>query len=723
MNKVCFCFKMPHNSYVGGIATILNNYMAGYDLFEEHEYDTVLFDYQNKWINKVPSAFLRNIIYGIAQERALKKFVKKENIDILHIHTSRKLLFMKDVIVGKNISRATKKKVILTVHVGDGNTVFSQIPLFLKKLAIKWLNKYFAKVVFLSKEIEKQFIDWGLSSQKAKVLYNFFDIKKAEDSFEQGTLNDKLNLLFVASINKEKGILELLRAIKEIDDDSVFLDICGQVNDKAIKEEFENYVNELSSNVKLHGYVTGEKKEEIYKQADALVLPSYREGLPLVILEALASNCGIISTPVGATPEILDNSNALWVEKQDVESLKNAICRLKNDRQLLDNMKRNNLLKSEIFSKKSHIANLCEIYDSVLLDNRPKVLLTFRIGCENSGPYTSHTRIMQSRLCEKYNFEPLMLPNPRKLRRPNMFFKTVRYIKKAKPAFVHLTGLQMEGFLVMLACRIAGVKTVVAARGSSTEAIGFGRFAQFIFRTIEKFTVKNATAVYGVSNYVSSWDVFKKAKFYYGTIYNMVKSGCIEREKLHIRESLGIHKDDIVITSTGRINKDKGFDTLCETVKQLKDIPNIKFIIAGTGNYKDQWFEEVKQAGMENRVFFLGYTNNVDVLLEESDIFIICTKHETLCNALLEAAAHSLPMVASNVGGIPEIIDDGKNGFLVPVGNVEEFKNAIITLINDFELRVNMGKEAKNKIDSNFSENAITAKLDELYNYVLGAKR
>ena len=354
---------------------------------------------------------------------------------------------------------------------------------------------------------------------------------------------------------------------------------------------------------------------------------------------------------------------------------------------------------------------------------KPKILVTFREDGKNGGPYISHKGIVESCLSEKYDFQPFFIPNPRRLRSPKIFFKIVKQIKKAKPDFVYLAGLQLEGFLMTLACKIARVKAVVVVHGSSTEALGFNWFSNFIFKCMESFTVRNATVVHGVSDYVSSWEICRKAKNYYGTIYNIADFSKSSFEEPYIRKELGIADSDIVITSTGRIVRDKGFDVLCQVAKCFKDNENVKFVIAGDGVYKKEWQKEIEAEGLSDKVFLLGYRNDIDGILQETDIFIICTKHETLCNSLLEAGNHSLPLIASNVGGIPEIIDNGKNGFLVSVGDVEGFKNALLKLIEDADLRINMGKEAKNKIDSNFSESMITSKLDELYNYVLGVKK
>lgn len=354
-----------------------------------------------------------------------------------------------------------------------------------------------------------------------------------------------------------------------------------------------------------------------------------------------------------------------------------------------------------------------------MTDTKPKVLLTFRIGGENGGPFISHKRIMESALTQKYDIKPLMLENPRKMRKPKIFFETVKRIKSEKPEFVHMTGLGSEGFFTMLACRLARVKTLVAVHGSATEAIGFGKISNIIFNIMENYTVKKATAVYGVSDYVSSWEICKRSKNYCGTVYNIPSFSESKTGEQYIRKSLGIADGDIVVASTGRITKDKGFDDLWEVIKQLKDYPHIKFVIAGDGEYRNEWLSQVKESGFENRVFLLGYRSDIDAILRESDIFIICTKHETLCISLLEAANKSLPLIASNVGGIPEIIKNGENGILAEVGDINSFKNAVIKLTENKELRDQMGAKSRLKMDTIFSEAEITNKLDDIYKSVI----
>ncbi len=354
-----------------------------------------------------------------------------------------------------------------------------------------------------------------------------------------------------------------------------------------------------------------------------------------------------------------------------------------------------------------------------MADKKTKILITFREGGQNGGPFISHKRILESELCEKYDLVAFYIPNARKLRNPKIFLNTVKRLRAERADMALLCGLQTEGFMMTLACQCARLKRIMVVHGSSMEAIGFSGLARFIFKMIELYTVRHATATFGVSDYVSSWEICKKAKRYYGTIYNIADFTQTLSDVPNIRKSLGIAKDDIVITSTGRVIADKGFDILCEVAKRFKDNDKVKFIVAGDGEYRQQWLSDIEKENMQKQVYLLGYRSDIDDILRESDIFIICTKHETLCNSLLEGGMHKLPLVATKVGGIPEIIDDNKNGFLVPLNDVEGFVNALNSLINDAELREKMGAAAKEKVEVKFSEKSIVEKLDDVFTNVL----
>lgn len=360
MKRILLCFRMPQGTYCGGIASMIRSYLAHRSEFAQHGADVELFDYiAPPGCTQLPS-LLSNVLYGFLQRRALLRHLKNTRIDTIHIHTSRNSLFMKDIWLARSIKKRLTVTVCITVHVGAAQTVFSRIG-FARNTSIRWINRYVDRMIFLTDRIQKEFCRLGMESEKGIVLGNFHDLPllAQENVLPQTT---KIHLLFAGAIHREKGIIELLRGLEELDDRNIHLDICGTVTDKSILAEFEELVARLGDRVSLHGYVTGQKKAALFHRADVLVLPSYHEGFPLVILEALATGCAVISTAVGATPEILNDKSVIWVEVGSSSDIASAVKQLVEDPQRLDEMKKENLSAAGRYSLTSHIEQQCWIY-------------------------------------------------------------------------------------------------------------------------------------------------------------------------------------------------------------------------------------------------------------------------------------------------------------------------------------------------------------------------
>lgn len=364
MKSVTLCSRMPHdNSYVGGVVSILLSYLKSAEYFEHNGYALKLFNYQLPEKMHIKNAKLKNVLYIFLQRRALSKRLKQDNDTVLNIHTSREFLFLKDVFLAKLASEQYRVPVVMTVHVGDIATVFNRIQP-LKKLLIKYMNRYIAKTVFLSKEIMAQFVAEGLDADKCEVLYNFHNLEPITEN-EKLPRTARLHLLYVGAIHREKGIIELLTALNQLHELDFHLDLCGQLTDKSIQNEFDALLAGLGNKVTAHGYISGKAKTAVFERADTLVLPSYHEGMPLVVLEALGGSCAVISTKVGATPEILTEDNVCWVEEKSVEDLSKAIQKLYVSQDKLKRLKDNNLVLSAEYGIQEHIAKLCKIYESV----------------------------------------------------------------------------------------------------------------------------------------------------------------------------------------------------------------------------------------------------------------------------------------------------------------------------------------------------------------------
>ena len=354
---------------------------------------------------------------------------------------------------------------------------------------------------------------------------------------------------------------------------------------------------------------------------------------------------------------------------------------------------------------------------------RPRVAIDFSTAGKGGGPFTSSTRIVNSELKSKYEFHQLSykieLGRRISLRR---IFDLRNQLKYIKPDIVHFTGLQLAGFHIIIACWLAGIKnTVVTVRGFSGDALDVNFFLRMILTIIiEPLTLLLSKRIYGVSKYVVSRKMIRLFSYKcYGAIYNFPPLINDNTKPYSIREDLGLSKTDVVAVSVARITKDKGYHILEVVIKSTANLNNLKYVIVGDGNYLESFKENLRDLIQDKRVFVLGFRSNVQQILKECDFFILPTLHETLSVALLEASVAALPMIASNTGGVPEIVIDEYNGLLVTPGCILELKNAVQRLYNSSQLRTLFGKNAIINLNNRFTQKKIEDDIDKVYKSLL----
>jgi glycosyltransferase involved in cell wall biosynthesis len=155
---------------------------------------------------------------------------------------------------------------------------------------------------------------------------------------------------------------------------------------------------------------------------------------------------------------------------------------------------------------------------------------------------------------------------------------------------------------------------------------------------------------------------------------------------------------------TGRVVYQKGLDLLVEALSKLIDIP-WELSIIGDGSYKDQLHQQIDVLGLTNRIHFHGWCNQKELLpiLAQAHIFVNPSRHEGMPNAVLEAMACGLPVIATRIAGNEDLVKDGENGFLVATENVIELRKALRILLTNKQLRQKMGKTSRAIVESNFS--------------------
>ncbi|MGW8424550.1 glycosyltransferase family 4 protein [Peribacillus simplex] len=188
-----------------------------------------------------------------------------------------------------------------------------------------------------------------------------------------------------------------------------------------------------------------------------------------------------------------------------------------------------------------------------------------------------------------------------------------------------------------------------------------------------------------------------------------------DEEKKALRKKYSFNEEDFILMYTAELNKNKQQDLLINGMSILKNkIPNIKLLLAGEGVLEEQYKEQVKRLGLNERVCFLGYRKDIHNLLKLSDVAVSASRREGLPLNIMEAMASGLPLVVTNCRGNRDLVRDGENGYVIGIDDIEGLINAIDILYNSEELK---NKFRKNNIEivEKYSIEKIMKKMENTY--------
>lgn len=191
--------------------------------------------------------------------------------------------------------------------------------------------------------------------------------------------------------------------------------------------------------------------------------------------------------------------------------------------------------------------------------------------------------------------------------------------------------------------------------------------------------------------------------------------------KMKVRALWNISSDIPLLALIGRLHPQKGHGDLIEVLARLRD-EEIKFccLFVGSGELSHELAKKIRKHNLGTSIIFTGQRNDIPLILRAIDIFVMPSHWEGLPMALLEAMACACPVVASSVGGIPSVIQDGVNGLLVPPSDQEALYHALHRLLVNRELRLNLGRKGEETVRLYYNA-AITAQAYEaLYHSTLG---
>ncbi|MGL5560174.1 MAG: glycosyltransferase family 4 protein [Paraclostridium dentum] len=304
------------------------------------------------------------------------------------------------------------------------------------------------------------------------------------------------------------------------------------------------------------------------------------------------------------------------------------------------------------------------------------------------------------------------------------FIELKKIIKKLNPDIVHLHSSK-AGVLGKLAAYLNKKPCIYNAHGWAF-SMNVNNKKKKIYALIEKYTSIFCNKIVNISNY--EYELAKKYKIanenkmvtiYNGIDINKFNNSKYEKEK--VLEELNIPSNSFVVGMVARISEQKDPESFIRIAKKLCDqLENVYFVLVGDGELRPKIDSMIKTYRIEDKVKITGWVDDVNKYISIFDVGILTSKWEGFGLVLTEYMAASKPIVASNVGGIPELIVDKYNGFLVEKNKDDEFVKCILELNSNIELRTIYVQNSLKQLESKFNIKKLVEMHDEIYKELLG---
>lgn len=299
-------------------------------------------------------------------------------------------------------------------------------------------------------------------------------------------------------------------------------------------------------------------------------------------------------------------------------------------------------------------------------------------------------------------------------------FRIVSLINSENIDVLHTQGPASLDLFATFAAKIANAGILVT-RPVMLSDLKINIFKLYIYRILDKFTLNNADKIIAVSingyNHLIENENVQKEKI--KLIYNGVELKKFNKFMHTCKGRFGIPHGSKVVGFCAQITSSKGWEDFIVTIKLLKQkISSIVGLIVGDGPLRKHIEKYVKSLNLQKTIIFTGHLDDVRPALNSMDLFLSMSKCEGLSVAIIEAMASGLPCVATNVGGTEELVNNGKNGFIVKVGDFVSAANKSERILTNLEMHIKMSKASRKICEDKFSIERMVSQYQSLYKEV-----
>ena len=307
---------------------------------------------------------------------------------------------------------------------------------------------------------------------------------------------------------------------------------------------------------------------------------------------------------------------------------------------------------------------------------------------------------------------------------PFIIYKLYKYFKKEKPHIVQ-TYILKPNLYGRLAAKLAGVPVIISTELTLKNQAPtiLKRIRDLFFHPLNAYLNRYTNVIICASEAIKKqWEnrvVGKKLK----VIYPPFDVSKLENIKALSLKEKREKNGNWVVGTVGRLSEEKRHIDLIRAFVMISNVfPKAKLVIVGNGPLKNYLEKQAKQLALEHKIIFAGFQENVFDWLMEMDIFILCSRSEGLGIAIMEAMAAGLPVVATKVGGIPEIVINNETGVLVEPEKPSELAETVIKLLTNPEKMRKMGENGRARVLTNFLPEHFVVQHDSIYKTLLSTK-
>lgn len=693
-----------------------------------------------------------NVAWAIKHFRLLSSELKRHKPDVVYMPISSTLSgFLRDSIFARIVNRH-RTLLVGHVHGGDFDRLYHASSPWLRRYIVRTLNRNDV-ICALGTMWKGLFHSVGVRAQVEIVPPT-----SREVVFDSGKLvqrsptqpDQPVTILFVGQVGKRKGAFDILKACDRIRKEAPHSRLL-MVGPDEFAGEWDQVMAEVDARglrdyIEFTGPLQGEDLLDAYARGDFLILPSYHEGFPAVLIEAGAYGQPVITTPVGAiTDYVKHGRNGFLVPPGNPDELADRVGDLVNDPVRRYEMGENNRQAAQAYHPLSVSARVGDAIQAALdlptqrraLTKRPRVLLVGPVPPPVGGVETVTRCLLDSDL--RFDFNVIHCDISRRQTKENVSRVTLRnglwaafYILRFMgqvlrhwPHIVHSPVVALPvpftrdaiftTFSWLMRRKIVlhshdGYLPEVYNRASPFRR----RFMKFVFNRSTRLVVISETW----QRFFSEWGLRCPIE----VVYNPLDSHMLHM----IKQAPAKSQSPWTALFVGAICRDKGVHDLLAAAKSvLSTHPEIRFRLVGPGRFTGEWdnmVHEREKLGLVEQVDMPGALSGQALAdaYATANCFVLPTYKEGMPVVLLEAMAAGLPIVTTDVGGIPDLIEDGVNGYLIKPGQPEVLAERIVQIAQRPETVAGMHEANVEKVCESYMESAVAEKIAQVYRTVLG---